>query len=95
MRSIFKKLAIATLITLGFISQEAQSAHIKRLVQHSATEGYQTNMMPTLLAEVLLGNPQAATPSTTTGGAPKNGTAPRPQPSKNSTGPKTTQGTSS
>ena len=91
MRSIFTKLAIATLITLGFISQEAQSANIKRLVQHSATEGYKTNMMPTLFAEVLLGN----TPATTTGSAPKNGTAPRPQPSKNSTGPKTTQGPSS
>ncbi len=87
MRSIFAKLAIATFVTLGFISQEAQAAHIRGLVQHSASEGYKTNMMPTRLAEVLLGGPTTVTPPPTTTGPPKNGTVPQPQPSKNSTAP--------
>jgi hypothetical protein len=62
MRSIIAKLAVVAFVTLGFITQETEARTLKNLVQHSADSGYQTNMMPTRLAEVLLGNATAIRP---------------------------------
>lgn len=87
MRSVFAKLAVATFLTLGFISEESQAAHIKNLVQHSASAGLETSMMPNLLAEVLLGATNVNQPPNKTNTPPKNGTAHQPQPTKNSTVP--------
>ena len=53
MRSIITKVALFTFATLGLFTQEAEARNLKNLVQHSANGGYQTNMMPTRLAEVL------------------------------------------
>ncbi len=64
MRSIFTKVAVIALVTLGFITQETEARTLKSLVQHSADAGYQTNMMPTRLAELLLGGgPATGAPS--------------------------------
>ena len=62
MRSIFAKVAVIAFVTLGFITQETEARTLKNLVQHSADAGYQTNMMPTRLAEVLLGGGPATAP---------------------------------
>jgi hypothetical protein len=62
MRSIFAKLAVFAFVTLGLITQETEARSLKNLVQHSAEGGYRTNMMPTRLAEVLLGGPPANAP---------------------------------
>ena len=64
MRSIFAKLAVVAFVSLGFITQETEARTLKNLVQHSADGGYQTNMMPTRLAEVLLGGAPATAPPT-------------------------------
>ena len=62
MRSILAKVAVISLVTLGFITQETEAKTLKNLVQHSADAGYQTNMMPTRLAELLLGKGPATAP---------------------------------
>jgi hypothetical protein len=53
MRSILTKVALFTFATLGLITQKVEARNLKSLVQYSANGGYQTNMMPTRLAEVL------------------------------------------
>ena len=93
MRSIFAKLAIVTFVTLGFITQETEARSLKNLVQHSATGNYETNMMPTRFASVLLGATPAPAPSSAQAGPPaKNSTASPSEPSKNS--PASNQGPS-
>ena len=64
MRSFIAKLAVVAFVTLGFITQETEARTLKNLVQHSADGGYQTNMMPTRFAEVLLGNASTTRPPT-------------------------------
>jgi hypothetical protein len=53
---------VVAFVTLGFMTQETEARTLKNLVQHSADSGYQTNMMPTRLAEVLLGAGPANAP---------------------------------
>ena len=40
MRSIFAKLAVLALVTLGFITQATEDKTLKSLVQHSAEGGH-------------------------------------------------------
>ncbi len=39
MRSIFTKLAVVALVTLGFITQATEAKTVKSLIQHSAEGG--------------------------------------------------------